>query len=496
MLQVRDLSKSFPGVRALQEVNLQLDGGEVLAVVGENGAGKSTLMKILAGIQHADCGSISIDGNPVQINSVRDAQALGIALIHQELNLCPNLSVGANIFLGREPRKPLRIDTAQIRADSREVLARLGLQVDPDTQLDRLSLGQQQMVEIAKALTAQARILIMDEPTSSLSGRETEALFTVVEKLRAEGVGVIYISHRLGEVARLADRAMVLRDGAVVGVLQRSEIDHATLVQMMVGRDATSLYQHQARSTGAVALQARDVRTAAFPQHAVNLELREGEIVGLAGLVGAGRSELLRTIFGVDPWVGGSLSVHGQELPVHRPHAAVAAGMAFAPENRKEEGLVLEQSVLDNLRLARLSRDGRRLGYIRGREFDPEASKICDQLGIRTTGLDQEIRLLSGGNQQKVVIGKWIATQPRIFLLDEPTRGVDVGAKAEIYRLMDELARNHIAVLFASSELEEIIGLADRVIVMHEGRLAGELARHQLTEEAIMELATNKTGAA
>lgn len=496
MLRVRELSKSFPGVRALQAVSLDLDAGEVLAVVGENGAGKSTLMKILAGIQRADAGEIAIDGGAVQIDSVRDAQALGIALIHQELNLCPNLTVGANIFLGREPRKPFRIDTERIRVGSREVLSRLGLDVDPDTQLDRLSLGQQQLVEIAKALSARARILIMDEPTSSLSQPESEALFAVVEKLRDEGVGIIYISHRLGEVERLADRVLVLRDGEVVGGLARAQVDHATLVKMMVGRDIQTLYQHQARAAGPVALQARGVRTAAFPHHAVDLQIREGEIVGLAGLVGAGRSEFLRTVFGVDPWVGGELSVRGQRLAVHRPDVSIAAGMALAPENRKDEGLILEQSVLDNLRLARLQRDGRRFGFLGRRDFDAEAEALRTQLGIRTPGLDQEIRMLSGGNQQKVVLGKWLAMKPQIFLLDEPTRGVDVGSKAEIYRLLDQLAQRGIAILFASSELEELIGLADRVLVMHEGQITGELDRHDLSEEAIMRLATNQAGVA
>lgn len=496
MLQVRDLSKSFPGVRALEAVALELHPGEILAVVGENGAGKSTLMKILAGIEDADQGSITVDGESVAIESVRDAQALGIALIHQELNLCSNLSVGENIYLGREPRKGIRIDRESIMEGSRRVLSRLGLSLDPNTPLESLSLGQQQLIEIAKALSAEARILIMDEPTSSLSQHEAEALFLVVEKLREQGVGIIYISHRLAEVQRLADRVLVLRDGRVAGHLAADAIDHTALVQMMVGRDVQALYHHEPRDLGTVAVSLQGVRTKAFPDHGINLDIRHGEIVGLAGLVGSGRSELLRTLFGIDPWVTGVLQVGDLELAGHRPDAAIAAGVAFAPEDRKSEGLVLEQSVADNLRLPRLSRDGGRLGFVGRRDFDSEAEALRSQLGIRTPSLQQESRLLSGGNQQKVVLGKWLAMQPKVFLLDEPTRGVDIGAKSEIYGLIDVLARQGMAVLFASSELEEIIGLADRVLVMHEGAVTGELARHELSEEAIMNLATNKAGVA
>jgi len=492
VIDVRGLEKSFPGVRALHQVGLRLERGEVLAVVGENGAGKSTLMKILAGVQQPDSGEIRVDGSLVKIPSVRYATALGIALIHQELNLCDTLSVGANIFLGMEPRSAIRIDEKQIRTRSKEILARIGLDVAPDRLVGTLSIGQQQMVEIAKALAAQASVLIMDEPTSSLSQTESDRLFTVIDDLRRRGVGIIYISHRLGEVERLADRVMVLRDGENVGELSAQEIGHDAMVRLMVGRDVKQLYKHQPLPPGDVVLDVQGLRTSAYPQHALTLSVRAGEVVGLAGLVGAGRSELLRTLFGVDPWVGGRIELSGKSLSNHGPAAAIAAGMMLAPEDRKNSGLVIEQSVLDNLRLARLHRDRGRLGFVRKRDFDAEAKTLVERLGIRTPGLRQEVRLLSGGNQQKVVLGKWLSMDPHLLLLDEPTRGIDVGSKAEIYQLMDQLAAEGVAVLFASSEMEEVLGMADRVLVVHEGKITGELARDQFSEEAVMLLATGR----
>ena len=494
MLEVRGLDKSFPGVRALHRVDLRLAAGEVLAVIGENGAGKSTLMKILAGVQPPDAGEILLDGKRVRIDSVRRAQELGIALIHQELNLCDNLTVGANIFLGREPVRGLRVDEARIRADTEILTERVGLEASPDTLVSRLSIGQQQMVEIAKALAADARVLIMDEPTSSLSQHEAQLLFGVIAELRTQGVSVIYISHRLSEVRAVADRVTVLRDGENAGELVRDEIDHDAMVRMMVGREVQQLYGHQRRDPGAVLLDAEDVRTAAYPENQLRLHVREGEIVGLAGLVGAGRSELLQMLFGVDPWVSGRLRVGSVELRGHHPRQAIAAGMVLLPEDRKNCGLVLSQTVLDNLRLARLHRDKRRLGFVGRRDFDAEAAATVERLGVRTPHVRQVVRLLSGGNQQKVVFGKWLALDPRVLLLDEPTRGVDVGAKAEIYQLMDELAASGVAILFASSEMEEVLGLADRVLVMHEGRITGELDRAAASEEAIMRLATTPKG--
>jgi ribose transport system ATP-binding protein len=492
VIRVRGLDKSFPGVRALHHVDLDLARGEVLAVVGENGAGKSTLMRILAGVQAPDAGEIRVNGAAVVIASVRQAKALGIALIHQELNLCDNLSVAANMFLGMEPRGRCRIDEKQIRQRTNTILRRLGLEVEPERLVATLSIGQRQMVEIGKALATEASVLIMDEPTSSLSRTEAERLFAVMDDLRRRDVGIIYISHRLSEVEQLADRVIVLRDGENAGELDRQSIDHDAMVSLMVGRDVEQLYQHQPRPPGDVVLRVVGLRTTAYPNHALTLSVRAGEVVGLGGLVGAGRSELLRALFGVDRVVSGRIEIGAASLARHRPATAIAAGLMLAPEDRKNSGLVIDQSVVDNLRLARLWRDRRRLGFVGRRDFDAEAEALVEKLGIRTPGLRQEVRVLSGGNQQKVVLGKWLSMQPKVLLLDEPTRGIDVGAKAEIYHLMDELAASGVAVLFASSEMEELLGMADRVIVMHEGRIAGDLARDEFSEEAVMRLATGR----
>ena len=489
LLAVRRLGKQFPGVRALHNVALTLRRGEVLAVIGENGAGKSTLMKILAGVQEPDSGEIMLDGQPVQIDSVRAASALGIALIHQELNLSDNLDVGANIFLGREPRRFGFMDQRRIHRESQAVLERVGLEVSSRTLVSHLSLGRQQMVEIAKALSANARILIMDEPTSSLSQPETEQLFRVVKQLRAGGVSVIYISHRLSEVRELADRVTVLRDGENAGELAREEINHDRMVRLMVGRDLAQFYERKSHPTGDVMLEVRRLRTTAFPRQELNFALRAGEIVGLAGLVGAGRTEMLRVLFGVEPMLDGEILMRGQPVQLRSPQDAIRAGLALVPEDRKQQGLLLEMAVRENLSLASLRRDQRQ-GFLNRRQEHAITTGMIQDLGIRTPGPAQLVQFLSGGNQQKVVVGKWLALQPRVLLLDEPTRGIDVGAKQEIYRLMERLAGQGVAILFVSSELEEILGMSDRALVMHEGRITGELSRAELSEEAVMHLAT------
>ena len=480
LLEARALSKQFPGVRALRGVSFTLQRGEVLAVIGENGAGKSTLMKILAGVQSPDGGEILVDGQPVRIASVRAAQALGIALIHQELNLADNLDIAANIFLGREPRRCGFIDRTRIAAEARTHLQRVGLDLPPETIVGTLPIGRQQLVEIAKALSSQARVLIMDEPSSSLSQHETETLFRVVRDLRAQGISVIYISHRLGEVQALADRVVVMRDGEKAGELARGEIEHATMVRLMVGRDLSQFYQRHPRPPGEPVLEVNRLRTPAHPRSEVSFQVRRGEIVGVAGLVGAGRTELLQTLFGVTPGVGGEMRMSGQALRPRSPQTAIAAGMALVPEDRKQHGLILAMSVRENQRSGFLNRTAERT----------VARETVEKLGVKTPGLEQTVQHLSGGNQQKIVLGKWLALQPRLLLLDEPTRGIDIGAKREIYRLMDQLAAEGVAVLFVSSEMEEVLGMADRVLVMHEGQLAGELARGQLSEEAVMHLAT------
>jgi ribose transport system ATP-binding protein len=492
LLQVRGIGKSFPGVRALHEVDLALGHGQVLGLIGENGAGKSTLMKILAGVQPPDEGEILLDGQVVVINSTREALSRGIALIHQELNLATNLSVGANVFLGREPLRGGLIDDARINAESRKYLAMVGLEVDPTTLLGDLTIGRQQMVEIAKALSVDARVLIMDEPTSSLSQAETEYLFKVIKDLRDRGVSVIYISHRLGEVKELSDHVSVLRDGENAGELTRQEINHDAMVRLMVGRDLSGHYAKEKRETGATILEVRDLRTPANPSHALNFSVQAGEIVGVAGLVGAGRTEMLDTLFGVTPAVGGSIRMEGDPIAVTSPFLAIRSGMALAPENRKEQGLVIDMSVRANMSLATLRRDQRNWGFLDFAKEREISERMIESMRVKTPSDDQVVRYLSGGNQQKVVLGKWLAMTPKLLLLDEPTRGIDVGAKREIYGLMEELADSGVAILFVSSEMEEILGMADRALVMHEGRITGELSRDELTEETIMQLATGR----
>lgn len=492
LLQVRGIGKSFPGVRALNEVDLALGRSQVLGLIGENGAGKSTLMKILAGVQPPDEGGILIEGQPVTIGSTREALSLGIALIHQELNLATNLSVGANVFLGREPLRIGLIDDARIYRESEKYLQMVGLDVAPTTLVGDLAIGRQQMVEIAKALSVDARVLIMDEPTSSLSQTETESLFKVIKDLRERGVSIIYISHRLGEVKELSDHVTVLRDGENAGELAREEINHDAMVRLMVGRAVSGHFAKGKRETGNTVLAVRDLRTPAHSEHALNFSLHAGEIVGVAGLVGAGRTEMLETLFGATPAVGGVIKIAGQESVIGSPLEAIGMGMALAPENRKEQGLVVDMSVRANMSLAALLRDSKRGGLLDFAKENEITDEMIKVLGVKTPSHEQIVRYLSGGNQQKVVLGKWLAMKPEILLLDEPTRGIDVGAKREIYGLMEELAQSGVAILFVSSEMEEILGMADRVLVMHEGRMTGELSREEITEEAVMQLATGR----
>jgi ribose transport system ATP-binding protein len=493
LLQVRDLSKRFPGVRALSGVSFTAGAGEVVAVIGENGAGKSTLMKILAGIQAPDGGEILWDGHPVRIGSVEEALRLGIVLIHQELNLADNLDVGANIFLGREPRRFGLIDRGRIARESAGVMQRVGLECAARTIVSTLAIGRQQMVEIAKALSVNARLLIMDEPTSSLTSHEAEQLFRVVKDLRSRGIGIVYISHRLGEVKELADRVVVLRDGKNAGELPRERVEHGAMVRMMVGRDLAQFYQRRTHAPGGPALEVSGLRTPAHPRHELSFMLRGSEIVGMAGLVGAGRTEVLQTIFGVTPAVGGTVRVGGVEVTPRSPPEAIRAGLALVPEDRKKQGLILEMAVRENLSLASVGRNAR-AGFLNRSAEREGASTMIGRLGVKTPSDRQAVQFLSGGNQQKVVLGKWLAIRPRVLLLDEPTRGIDVGAKQEIYRLMDELAAAGVAILFVSSEMEEVLGMSDRTLVMHEGRLTGELQRHELSEEAVMHLATGGLG--
>ncbi|HLW66680.1 MAG TPA: sugar ABC transporter ATP-binding protein [Gemmataceae bacterium] len=490
-LQAQGICKAFPGVQALQDVNLNLGRGEVLAVVGENGAGKSTLMKILGGVYRADAGTITLDGRAVHFTSVDQAQKAGIVLIHQELNLAENLDIAANIFLGREPTwgGPLQLLRRRIASDAEPILRRIGLDFSPRTLVASLSIGQQQMVEIARALSLQSRILIMDEPTSSLTQRETERLYEVIRDLKRDGISVLYISHRLKEVEIIADRVTVLRDGRNAGELSRSEIRHEAMVRLMVGRELKQFFQRtRAETPGQNVLEVRSLRWAG-PGEPVNFNLRAGEIVGMAGLIGAGRTELAETMFGVRPRTAGEIRLLDKPLRVRKPIDAIRAGIYLVPEDRRTQGLLLPESVRDNIALPSLER----LQFLRlvaRRRERQLAEAACRNLNIRAPSIRQTVGLLSGGNQQKVVLAKWLGRSPRLLILDEPTRGVDVGAKTEIYALMDKLASQGLAILMISSDLEEILGMSDRVLVMHEGSLVGELPRGQLSEEAIMKLAT------
>jgi ribose transport system ATP-binding protein len=489
-LEVRDITKSFPGVKALKGVSLRVMPGEVLSVVGENGAGKSTLMKILAGVQSQDGGQILVDGQEKRFGSVSDAMSNGIAIIHQELNLADNLEIGANIFLGREPRTLGLINNGRINQDAEKLLDRIGLKVSPRTLVKELTVGQQQMVEIAKALSINARVLIMDEPTSSLSAGESAKLFEVIRDLRSAGVSIVYISHRLAEVQDLSDRVTVLRDGENAGELVRGEVTHDSLVRLMVGRDISRFFVRNPHKKGDVAIEVKDVVTATWPKHRLNLNVRAGEIVGVAGLVGAGRTEMLRTLFGVDAPVSGAIEVGGKPVDLKSPQQAIAAGVALVPEDRKQQGVVLDMVIRQNIGLASLHQHSRLGGFLNFAVEKQQSAEMSQRLRVKAPHDQYRVGNLSGGNQQKVVLGKWLALKPRVLLLDEPTRGIDVGAKQEIYQLMDELAGQGIAVLFVSSEMEEIIGMSDRVIVMHEGRITGELTREQLSEESVMHLAT------
>ena len=489
LLAVRGLTKSFPGVLALHGVSLHLHKGEVLSLIGENGAGKSTLMKILAGVQPPDNGDYLIDGEPVSIQNVRDAMERGIALIHQELNLAANLDLAANIFLGREPNKKGIIQEKKLREDASKYLKRVGLDLPSETITGTLPIGKQQLVEIAKALSCDARVLIMDEPTSSLSQKETETLFEVVKDLRNQGISVIYISHRLGEVIELSDRVTVFRDGENAGDLEKDEINHENMVRLMVGRDLSEFYDRQIHQPGKTVLKAHEIISPSYCDIPVSLEVRAGEIVGIAGLVGAGRTELLQTIFGVTPALGGELELDGQSFRPSCPADAITAGIALAPEDRKQHGLVLPMTVRENASLPSLERDQAK-GFLNQEAELKIADRAVEQMSIKTPTIEQIARFLSGGNQQKIVLGKWLAMKPKLLMLDEPTRGIDVGAKREIYKLMEKLAGEGMAILFVSSEMEEVLGMADRAYIMHEGRVSGELSREELSEESIMHLAT------
>ncbi len=491
LLEMRGIGKSFPGVRALSDVSLELSAGEVLVLVGENGAGKSTLMKILAGALTADEGEIYVDGERVRIESPQQAQHLGIGMIYQEFTLVPQLTVPANIGLGSEPTRAGLIDFAALRARAQRVLNELGIELPLDLPVSRLSVGQQQLVEIAKALATSARILVMDEPTAALSDREIERLFEIIRRLRASGAGIVYISHRMEELPRIADRVIVLRDGKVVASRDAREFSPDDIVAAMVGRRLTAHFPElpEPLRDAPVRLDVRGLRRAGIV-HDVSFSLRAGEIVGLAGLIGAGRTEILRAIAGADSRDAGEVLVDGEALGSGRIDEAIAAGVAFITEDRKAQGLVLGMTVRENVTLAHLRNFVDRdllVNIVRERAA---TVRMIDELQIRTPGTEQLARNLSGGTQQKVVLAKWLLGTARVFLFDEPTRGIDVGAKSEIYKLMIELAARGAAIVMVSSDLPEVLGMSHRILVVRGGRIAAEFSRSDATPDRVIGVAT------
>ncbi|MFQ5859646.1 MAG: sugar ABC transporter ATP-binding protein [Anaerolineae bacterium] len=484
------ISKAFPGVQAVDDVTLEVTPAEIHALVGENGAGKTTLMKVLTGALPLDQGSIVLRGEPVHIETPADAQNLGISMIHQELALIPPLNIGQNIFLGREPAGavPGTVDWASLYQEAERQLAQLGLNLTPTTPLTALSIAEQQMVEIAKALSLNADLIVMDEPTSALTERETDTLFEVMRALREQGVSIIFITHRLEEVFEVADRVTVLRDGRWVATVRIQDVGADDVVRMMVGRQLGEMYPKTDVVIGDVVLRVEGLARAGV-LHEISFELRRGEIVGMAGLVGAGRTDLARALFGIDPIDRGQIWIDGRPANVRSPQAAIHLGMGFVPEDRKDQGLFLNLALRSNITVSQLDRLSR-LGFLDFAGMNQIAQTYVDRLDIRTSGVMQRVRNLSGGNQQKVVIARWLTLQPKVLILDEPTRGIDVGAKAEIHALMGQLAREGVGILTISSELPEILGVSDRILVMREGRITAELSRAEATQDVIMRAAT------
>jgi len=496
LVRMEKIDKRFPGVHALKAVDFDLAAGEVHALMGENGAGKSTLMKILSGVYQPDGGRILVDGVEVTLPDPKSAQDLGIGIIHQELALMRDLTVGQNIWIGREPRLSFgRIDEAKLNADAAAIFAQMHLKIDPRTPVGELSIARQQMVEIAKALSYRSRLLIMDEPTAALNDAEIAELFAIIRKLKSEGVGIIYISHKMDEIKRISDRVTVMRDGAYVGTVAAADTPIATIISMMVGRELTDEKAQIPDLSGAeTALSVANLHRG-HELTDISFTLRKGEILGFAGLMGAGRTELARAIFGAEPADKGEIRVHGRPVAIRSPTDAVRAGIGYLSEDRKHYGLALGMDVRSNIAMASLRRYSDPIGRIDEGRLAKIARDFIEKLRIRTPGDQQEVRLLSGGNQQKVVIAKWLLRDCDILIFDEPTRGIDVGAKAEIYRLLQDLAAGGKAIIVISSELPEVLRLSHRIAVMCEGRLTGILPGGA-SQEAIMELATKREGRA
>lgn len=491
LLSMRSITKSFPGVRALVNVDFELSRGEVHGLVGENGAGKSTLIKVLSGVYIQDSGEIILDGHPVSMSHPADALAIGISPVHQTPNLVPLLSVAENIFLGRQPlERSGLIDRRKMNRDAKALLDSLGVDIRPEQTVAELSVAQRQMLAIARATSMRARIVILDEPTAPLTEHEAHLLFDAINRLKASGIGIIYISHRLEEVFELADQVTVLRDGQLVGTLPTAETSMDQVISMMIGQSVSELFQKRSVPIGEPVLEVRNLYRRGFLED-VSLTLHRGEILGLFGLAGAGRSDLARIIFGVEPYDSGEVDLNGVPLTVKTPHHAIQGGVGLVPEDRRGEGLVTGLSVKGNISLPRLEALAS-LGIINTRAETRLAQEYVDRLSVHTPSLDQQVAYLSGGNQQRVVVAKWLAMDPMVLVMDEPTQGIDVGAKAFIHGLMCDLAERGVGILMISSELPEIMGMSDRILVMHRGRICGDFSREEATEEEIMRAATGE----
>lgn len=503
LLELSGICKSFPGVTALADVSLDIRRGEILGLLGENGAGKSTLLKIISGAQPPDAGRMTWLGKPFAPGSPHDAQKHGIVTIYQEFTLVPDLSIAENVFIGREPLRGGLIDWKRLRTETRAITERIGLDRDPTAIIRDLSVAEQQMVEIARALSMDSRLIIMDEPTSALSETEVSRLLRIMHSLRAQGLGIIFVTHRLNEATTICDRVTVLRDGHVVGTSAVAMLDLDQLIRMMVGRSAAQLYRRPERrhASGDVRLLVRGLRTEGVAQrgtilHGIDLEVRAGEILGIAGLVGAGRTEFSRAIFGADPHAAGTIEVDGVPINVRSPRDAIRAGIGLVPEDRKQQALFLSLAVRQNFSIAALGQFVAPGGFIRERAEAAALESYRRALKIRMSGPEQTIANLSGGNQQKVVLARWLALEPKVLIVDEPTRGVDIAAKAEVHELLDQLAARGIAVVAISSELPEVLAISDRIVTMREGRITGELTAVEATQERLMALMTLQQEAA
>ncbi len=488
-IEMRGIDKSFGGNAVLKNAGFLLDHGEIHALMGENGAGKSTLMKILTGVYTRDAGTVIVDGEEVHYKNLQEAEKAGIVFIHQELNVMFDLTVEENMFMGKEIKKAFGIcDKKAMRAEVKKVLDRLGVSIDPGKRMNELSIGQQQMIEIAKALMLDAKVIIMDEPTTALTQSETDVLFEVVNRLREKGVSIVYISHRMEEIFQLCDRITVLRDGAYIGTKKISEVDMNDVVRMMIGREIGERYPSRNNEIGDVVLEVKDLNCPGVFKN-VNLEVRAGEVLGVSGLMGAGRTEIMQAIFGNMPNVSGQIFMNGKEIKNKTPEMAKKNGIGFITEDRKVQGLLLEDSILKNISIANLDKISKN-GVLQKKAEDELIQKGIEELHIKCFGPEHACINLSGGNQQKVVFAKWIYTEPKVLILDEPTKGVDIGAKKEIYSIINELAAKGVAIIMVSSELPEVLGMSDRIMIVREGLVRGILSKEEANQENIMILAT------